>query len=168
MGSYSLLEEVWDKPLVENQDLLVNQRVQHVNSSIPRQPLQAFSPGQTYPDISQQYAPSVDHTIPQSRAAFSPPQSLPTATPASRSQGKPMHLENNSSYNPTTYPDDSRYVDRIRALEEQIARLERSINTKPSSIVGEIMSNNDLLMYIATGAFFIFVMDNIAKMSKGQ
>ena len=58
---------------------------------------------------------------------------------------------------------DSKYIDRIRALEEQISRLESSFGAKAPSVVSEMMSNNDLLMYIATGAFFIFVMDNNRK-----
>jgi hypothetical protein len=66
------------------------------------------------------------------------------------------------------YDVDLMYTDRIRTLEEQIARLERTLGSKQSSVVSDMISNNDLLMYIATGAFFIFVMDNIAKISKSN
>ena len=180
MGSYSLLEEVWDKPLVENQDLLVNQRGSTYEGPIS----QTFSnsPVQSYSNIPQYKLQSADQRMAQSQTFppnYSAPQSaqvspqIATAAPTSnnvyRTQNKPPQIifdGDNSSSETTKYTDDARYVSRIRALEEQISRLESSFGAKQSSTVSDMMSNNDLLMYIATGAFFIFVMDNIAKMSK--
>ena len=66
MGSYSLLEEVWDKPLVENQDLLVNQRGPYENSGPIARNLKTTTSAQTYASVPHQYEPqniSSAHTL---------------------------------------------------------------------------------------------------------
>ncbi len=171
MGSYSLLEEVWEKPLVENPDLLVNQRQRsYANSQgVSDSPFQSVPPNPGYSDMPRQYHPSTEHNIVRTQNTFASPGHLQSATPtlANVSPERPMqHIDGNRMHVITRVDQDATHLDRIRALEEQITRLESALNTKKPSMVGEMTSNNDLLMYIATGAFFIFVMDNIAKMSK--
>lgn len=176
MSSYSLLEEVWDKPLVENQDLLVSQRAQYGNPTPRSQSVAA--PLQTYSSTPQQFEPQVPPSqmpspnIPQSfppRYTQVPVPSVTNATAANTNPGTQQR-----KYTEEITPRDARYdvdlmyTDRIRTLEEQIARLERTLGSKQSSVVSDMISNNDLLMYMATGAFFIFVMDNIAKISKSN
>ena len=168
MGSYSLLEEVWDKPLVENQDLLVNQRGPYENSGPIARNLKTTTSAQTYASVPHQYEPQISQVLTPSQTPIprytTAPFSGVTAAPRKSVQNT-LSYENTPS-EMTRSELDSKYIDRIRALEEQISRLESSFGAKAPSVVSEMMSNNDLLMYIATGAFFIFVMDNIAKMSK--
>lgn len=168
MGSYSLLEEVWDKPLVENQDLLVNQRGPYENSGPIARNLKTTPSAQTYASVPHQYEPQISQVLTPSQTPIprytTSPFSGDTVAPRKSVQNT-LSYENTPS-EMTRSELDSKYIDRIRALEEQISRLESSLDAKAPSVVSEMMSNNDLLMYIATGAFFIFVMDNIAKMSK--
>ena len=161
MTSYSLLEEVWDKPLVENQDLLVQQRHSYGNLNLDAQ--DALPSAQRYSQQSQQ-----EYTLPQPVPIRSDQTPIYAANQKqSLANRQPRSVQHTEKVSLTpAQAGNSGYLDRIAALEDQIHNLERSLQASKSSLVGGLLSDNDLLMYIATGVLVIFAMDNVAKMSR--
>ena len=147
MPSYSLLDEVWTEPFAnpvmnDDEDLFAGAGLKQ-NST---------SKSSTFSYAAQ---PTADQS-----PFVSTPNNLAGHTADMR---QPIKTHTSIDYQPNDYRDQILMLqNRINLMEETLTRLQAN----QSQTLLPATNQNDVILYLATGAFFIFILDAFLKFGR--